>query len=180
MTRCSLSAAAIVGLLALAGCNAHHDASQPAVTTTTPVPSTSAIQPSASSPSPTPSGPQNLLVTDDVRAQLVVAGAAMNSLSPADYVGLVPGETFYAYDPTLKTYWAGAALQPSTSSMQAQVASQDDGSYVLFNKVAGGTWIARPVGLTGTAEGAPCPLTVPAGILKLWGWPAGSCRAPNG
>ena len=32
------------------------------------------------------------------------------------------------------------------------------------------------VGLAGTPEGSACPVTVPAAVLSLWGWPAGGCR----
>ena len=118
----------------------------------------------------------NLLVTQDVRGQLVQAGAALNGLTASDYDGLLPGMTYYAYDPMTATYWAGAALWPSPASTQAQVSGQDDGSYLLFERPANGTWTARPVGLTGTSDGPPCPVAVPSAILALWNWEPGTCR----
>ena len=104
----------------------------------------------------------NVVVTDEIRTELIAAGAALNSLSPSDYTGLVPGETYYAYDASTKTYWAGAGLVPNPASTQAQVSAQDDGAYLLFERQAGGTWKAFAVGLAGTAKAAParsrCPL----------------------
>jgi len=128
-------------------------------TTTTPVPATS-----------------DLVVTAAVRSQLVAAGAALNSLPASDYTGLRPGETYYAYDGATQTYWAGAALSPSPSSTPAQVAAQDDGAYLLFDRPQGGVWKAHDVGLAGTSEGTACPVTVPAAILSRWDWTPGSCR----
>jgi hypothetical protein len=120
----------------------------------------------------------DLVVTDQVRAQLVATGAALNGIPASEYTGLRPGETYYGYDPATKTYWAGAGLVPSPSSMRAQVAAQDDGAYVLFERPDAGTWKAYDVGLAGMA-GSPCPVAVPAGILRLWGWHPGSCQPPT-
>ncbi len=120
----------------------------------------------------------NLVVTDQVREQLVAAGAQLNDLPGSDYTGLRPGETYYGYDPATKTYWAGAGLLPSPSSTPAQVSTQDDGAYLLFERPPGGSWIAHDVGLAGV-EGATCPVQVPAQILRLWGWSSGSCRPPT-
>jgi hypothetical protein len=106
----------------------------------------------------------------------VAAGAALNNLPASDYVGLRPGETYYAYDANTGTYWAGASLDPSPNSTPAEVASQDDGAYLLFERQGSGGWKAYAVGLAGTPEGTPCSITVPAAILELWNWPPGSCR----
>jgi hypothetical protein len=116
------------------------------------------------------------VVTADLRSQLVAAGAAHNSLPASDYTGLRPGETYYAYDAGTQTYWAGASLDPSPSSTPAQVAAQDDGAYLLFSRVRGGSWTVYDVGLAGTQEGSACPVTVPSAVLGLWGWPPDSCR----
>jgi hypothetical protein len=120
-------------------------------------------------------GARNLVVTDAIRAQLVAAGAQLNSLPSSDYAGLRAGETYYAYDPTTQTYWAGAGLDPAASATQAQIAAQDDGAYLLFERAGGGAWKAYDVGLAGT-QGTTCPVHVPDGVLALWGWAAGSCR----
>jgi hypothetical protein len=126
----------------------------------------------------TTGGAENLQVTDALRAQLLRAGAASNGIPASDYTGLVHGQTYYAYDPTTGTYWAGAHLVPSASSTRAQVSVQDDGAYLLFTKPAGGTWHAYSVGMTGIA-GATCPVAVPSGVLTVWGWAPGTCR-PTG
>jgi len=120
----------------------------------------------------------NVIVTEQARTQLLAAAAILNGLPVSDYTGLRPGQTYYAYDPATRTYWAGASLVPSPSSLQAEVSTQDDGAYVLFEHPEPGSWIARDVGLAGV-EGARCPVQVPASILQLWGWSPGSCRPPS-
>jgi len=159
----------VVGALALAGCSS--GTSQAAKSSST-VSTTSTIAPSTSTAPST----SNLVVTDATRAALEAAGAALNSLPAAAYTGLRPGETYYAYDSATRTYWAGAGLLPSPSSTPAQVSTQDDGAYLLFDRPQGGPWKAYGVGLAGSPEGTPCPVMVPDAILALWGWPAGSCR----
>ena len=160
------------GSVAFAGCS-----SGPARPASVTKPASSSSAPTTAS-SPTTAVTENLTVTTAVSAALLQAGAALNSLQASDYTGLAPGETFYAYDASTSTYWAGAALVPSPSSMQAQVSVQDDGSYLLFDRPAAGAWEARDVGLAGT-EGSVCPVAVPPAILALWNWAPGTCRAPN-
>lgn len=141
---------------------------------------TAPVQPGSSSP--TPAGAQNLKITNAVRAQLVAAGAKEKSLVASDFLGLRKGLTYYAFDPVTNTYWAGASLDPKSSSMGAQVSVQDDGAYTLFHRSAAGSWsamdsaLAAPNGPTGAT---PCGLTPPADVLALWGWPAHSCH-PTG
>jgi len=149
-----------------------------AAKTTTSNPTSATSVSSTTSASPTTSVPttQDLVVTAAIRAQLVAAGAGLNSLVSSDYTGLRPGETYYAFDAATQTYLAGAALAPSPSSMPAQVAAQDDGAYLLFERLQGGAWKVYAVGLAGTPEGSACPVTVPAAVLSLWGWPEGGCR----
>jgi hypothetical protein len=168
----------IAGALALAaaaaGCGSH---SSPSASTTLPGPSTSAgptstnLIPAATTTVP---GAQNLLVTNDIRAQLVAAGAASHGLVASDYLGLQPGETYYAVDAT-GVHWAGAGLEPSPSSMPAQIANQDDGAYLLFEEPVGGAWKVFNVGLAGVLS-PNCPIVVPPAVLALWGWPAAHCR----
>jgi hypothetical protein len=92
-------------------------------------------------------------------------------------VGLTPGLTYYALDPATSTYWAGAQLKPSSSSLRAQVSVQDDGAYDVFHRSASGSWIATPVGASG--PDATCATAVPASVLAVWGWAPGTCRAPS-
>ena len=167
---------AVAAFGALAGCSSG-GATGAASTTTTGAVATTTTRGTGTSASNPPTGAAvNLLVTQDVRGELVQAGAALNGLTAADYDGLLPGMTYYTYDPMTATYWAGTALSPSPASTQAQVSSQDDGSYLLFERPANGAWTARPVGLTGTSDGPPCPVTVPSAILALWNWAPGTCR----
>jgi len=174
--------AAVAGLAVLAGCGSSSHPSTTtggatsagSSTTQTATGSSTGAGSTGSSTTSTTSA-QNLHVTTALRAQLVQAGAASHSLTAADYTGLVPGRTYYTYDPATSTYWAGAALVPSSSSMPAQVSSQDDGSYLLFTRPANGAWTVYSVGMTGIA-GAKCPVPVPASVLAVWAWAPGTCR----
>lgn len=123
-----------------------------------------------------PSGKiKNLSVSGAIRAELLQAGATLDGLPTKAFTGLVPGETYYAYDPATATYWAGAALVPSKNSLRAQISVQDDGSYLIFSRHVGSTWKAKDVGLTGIA-GTKCPVIVPAPVLAVWNWARGTCR----
>ncbi len=177
MRSAGVVAIVVVGALSLAGCSSSSTTSATTTgagtSTTTAGASSTTLGPTSSTTSVSTS---NLVVTDALRSQLVAAGAAQHNLSPSDYTGLRPGETYYAYDAATHTYWAGASLDPSPSSMPAEVASQDDGAYLLFDRPQGGTWTVYDVGLAGTPEGSACPITVPSAVLELWGWPAGGCR----
>ncbi len=124
----------------------------------------------------------NVPITDEVRAQLVAAGAAVNGIPVGEYSGLAPGLTYLALDQATGTYWAGARLVPAPTSdpsapSRAQVASQDDGSYYVFSQPRGGIWTAHATGASG--PDTPCSITVPSTVLAIWGWPAGGCR-PSG
>lgn len=166
-----------LGAVTLAGC------SSPASTTTTTT--TTSSSSTTSTTTPKTSSAKKLKVTKHVRKQLIKAGAAaLNSSLPVSaYSGLAKRQTYYAYDPTTKTYWAGAALVPcstskcSSTKQAAAVSVQDDGSYLLFTRTAKGKWKAVTVGLT-LGSGAKCPTAVPSAILKVWHWAAGTCRAP--
>ena len=161
---------------ALAGCSggsAHPGAA--ATTTSRAAPPSSANTTSVTATTTTTTEAQNLVVTDQLRATLVAAGATLDHLTASDFTGLRAGETYYAYDAATHTYWAGGGLAPSPSSTPAQIASQDDGAYTLFTRTASGSWTAYEVGATGV-EGGTCPTAVPADVLALWGWAPGSCR----
>jgi|HubBroStandDraft_1064217.scaffolds.fasta_scaffold15902_7 hypothetical protein len=180
MVRKKLLAVASVACLSaiLAGCSS--GSNQPK--SSTPVAGSTSVTSASASTAPPPStttspATRNLVVTDAVRAALLQAGAALKGLPVSDFTGLVPGMTYYAYDAATATYWAGASLLPSSSSLQAQVSSQDDGAYLLFSMPAGGVWTAVNDGL-GARPGSGCPAPVPAAILALWQWPAGTCNPP--
>ena len=120
---------------------------------------------------------KNLVVDNTVRAQLLAAGAALHKLPTTDYTGLVPKETYYAYNPATNTYWAGAGLVASKKSMQAQIGDQDDGAYLVFDRPATGTWRAHDAGIPGDSH-FTCSIVVPAGVLTVWHWTAGTCHPP--
>ncbi len=118
----------------------------------------------------------NEKVTTPLRNQLIAAAAKINGNVPvAQYAGLEPGRTYYAFDPATKTYWAGAGLVPHSDSTAAAVSVQDNGSYNLFRRTVGGSWTAYDVGLAGVG-GTRCPVEPPATILRLWAWPTNTCH----
>jgi hypothetical protein len=119
--------------------------------------------------------PVNLKVNDAVRAELLQSAAQLHGVPASEYVGLMPGRTYYAYDPDTMTYWAGADLMPSATSERAQVSVQDAGSYTLFKKIKGGLWAPFNDGLGGE-EGHGCPQALPASILAMWQWDPQYCR----
>jgi hypothetical protein len=172
--------------LAMAGCSS--TSGSPSTSTTTSSASTPASTSSSSSvprsSTTTTTGPaSNVPVTDQIRSQLVAAAAALNSVPASQYTGLAPGLTYYALDNQTNIYWAGARLVPAPSAdpsqpTGAQVSSQDAGSYyVFYQPLSGGPWTVYAAGNEG--PGTSCPVTIPAAVLQVWGWPAGSCR-PSG
>jgi len=169
--------AVLAGAFWLTACSSA--ASQPAAVNTGPTTAPPATATSASAAaSPSPTGPENLALTDPVRAQLVAAAAKLNGLPASAYVGLVKGESYYGFDPATSTYWAGGALDPSPSSERAQVSVQDDGGYYVFEEPAGGSWTASSEGMAGI-DGATCSVHIPPALVALWRWPAGACH-PSG
>ena len=166
----STTTAATTTTATAAGSTSQANASGPATTTT--------VGASATTSTSTPTGAQDLVIPDSVRAQLLAAGAESRRLSAADFTGLAKGLTYTAYDSTTKTYWAGAQLVPSSSSTQAQVSSQDDGSYDILEQAPGGTWQVSATGAT-SEPGSSCPVAIPASVLQVWGWAAGTCLPPN-
>jgi hypothetical protein len=170
--------------LAMAACSSSTSTAPAASTTSTaPAPSTTETTSAPSTTATTATtGAVNVAVSDQTRSQLVAAGAAVNGIPVAQYSGLAPGLTYEALDRTTGTYWAGARLVPAPSSdpsnpTRAQVASQDDGSYYVFRRSPGGSWTAFASGASGGQS--PCPVSVPAAVVAVWGWPAGSCRPPG-
>jgi len=164
----------IVGVVAMAGCSGTPTGkTATAATTSAPVATTTTA---GSTTTEAAAAASNLVVSSAIRSQLVAAGAALDSLPASAFTGLRPGETYYAYDALTQTYWAGAGLLPSSSSTRAQVATQDDGAYLLFTRPRGGAWKGYAVGVAGPPGGSACPVAVPSAILSLWNWPPGSCR----
>jgi beta-N-acetylhexosaminidase len=153
---------------------------QPQVTVTITHTATAPAGTTGASPtaSATPGPVSNLFLTPAVRQQLIDARAAVDGFKPSEFTGLAKGNAYYALDNTTGIHWAAAATIPSSSSERAQVASQDDGGYFLFEQPSGGAWKAYSDGLGGT-EGSTCPVTIPAGVLAVWHWTPGTCFPPN-
>lgn len=165
--RITLILLCIAAPLGLAACSSGSSSSAPPATTGT-----------GSTSSPTTAVVTNLVIGTSVRAQLVAAGAALHKLPTTDYTGLIPGETYYAYDPATKTYWAGAGLVASSTSNQARIGNQDDGAYLVFDRPAGGSWRAYDAGIPGDTH-FTCSMKVPAPVLAAWHWTPGSCHPPS-
>jgi hypothetical protein len=181
-SRSLLACAALLSAsLAMAACSTSSTA-QNGTTTTTATGTSTSTSGSTSNSSGSSALAMNVQVTDAVRTQLVAAAAGLNSIPVAEFTGLAPGLTFYALDKETNIHWAGARLVPAPSSnpsspTQAQISSQDAGSYYVFQQPMGGQWIAYAAGNTG--QSTPCPTTVPPAVLAVWGWPMGGCR-PSG
>jgi len=171
---CALTAGAIVGA---AGCGSSTSTTTRTVTQTQTVTVTTTGT-TTTGTTTTATSAKNLPVSDALREQLLIAGARANSLPPIDFAGLVPGRTYYAYDPASNTYWAGAQLIATANSAAGHAAVINEGAYLLFTKPVGGSWRVYRVGMTG-AYGEGCPVDVPAGVLAVWGWAPGSCKAPG-
>jgi hypothetical protein len=171
------AAAAAVFSVALAGCSSGGGHAAPQAPATGSTNTTASTKPATSSTTTTALSTQNLVVTPAVRAALLAAGAGSENLPVSDFVGLAPGRTYYAYDATTATYWAGAQLIPTSTSLPAQIASQDDGAYLLFDRSGTGAWKVTDDGVGGE-PGSSCPAPVPADILALWNWPSGTCNPP--
>jgi hypothetical protein len=182
--RSIVTGALAAGVVVLAGCSSSGSTAPPApagsstAASTTPTASPTPTVTATVTVSPTSSGAQNRVATAAVKLQLVRAGAFLHGLPTSAFTGLAPGETYYAFDPATSTYWAGAGLVPSPSSQPAQVSVQDDGSYLLFTRASGHSWVAYNVGEAGI-EGATCAATPPKTVLKVWGWKPGTCRPAN-
>lgn len=166
----TFSVAAVVAGVALLAAACGSSTSSSSSTTMNPTPSTTATT--------TPSAPvgaeaSNVPADAATKADLLAAGAAYNNLQASDYTGLGAGSTYVAEVGSTGYSYAGAHLIPSSSSTAAQIASQDAGSYLIYDRAPGGSW--KVIAATGSM--ATCPAnTPPASVVAVWGWPAGSCR----
>jgi hypothetical protein len=122
----------------------------------------------------------NLPLTDAVRAQLLQSGAVLTGRPPSEFSGLRAENQYYALEPNGDDphYWAAAALVGNT--YLAKVSTQDQNSYMIFDK--GGdpaaTWVPMAVGFGPIPAGDdPCPL--PQSIRDVWKWETGKCFPPR-
>jgi len=169
----ALAATVVVGALACACSSSASSSSTTTAKGATSTTSSSTTSTSAPSTSTTTAPVSNLTASPAIKAQLLAAGAAYNKLSPKDYVGLAPGQTYLAIDNTTGIKWAGISLHPSSSSQPAEVASQDEGGYMILSETPGDTWTVAAL----TGGQATCPAgKPPASIVALWGWTTGTCN----
>jgi len=122
--------------------------------------------------------PVNMPLTDDVRAELVQAGAVLTGRSASEFTGLRAGKSYYAYVPGQDMYYAAAALDGAKTEIAA-INLQDQNSYMMFRKAGdpGATWVPTATGFGPISAGeAPCP--IPQSVRDVWQWPAGKCYPP--
>jgi hypothetical protein len=122
--------------------------------------------------------PVNLPLTDDVRAELVQAGAVLTGSPAPDFTGLRPGKSYYAYVADQDMYYAAAKLDGAKTELAA-INLQDQNSYMMFHKNGGpgATWVPTAAGFGPIPAGeAPCP--IPQSVRDLWQWPTGKCYPP--
>jgi hypothetical protein len=143
-------------------------------------PTTSSVTSTTTASSTTTSGrTQDHVVTPSVRQGLLDAAAAYHQLPASDYLGLVAGTTYYAFDPSTNDFFAAAGLEPSPNSLPAQIGAQDDGGYNLFVRAArSSTWTVYDDSL-GAAQDSTCPVDLPESVLSAWNWSAQSCYPPG-
>lgn len=121
---------------------------------------------------------ENLTLTDDVRAELVQAGATLTGFPASEFTGLRPGKSYYGYDPARDMYWAAAALN-GAQSVDAAVNLQDQNSYMMFHKSGdpAASWVPIAAGFGRIPAGdEPCPIPEP--IRDAWQWPTAKCYPP--
>jgi hypothetical protein len=122
--------------------------------------------------------PVNLTIPDDVRTELIQAGAVLTGRSASEFTGLRPHKSYYAYAPDEDMYYAAAALAGAKTE-EAAINLQDQNSYMMFRKSgdAGATWIPTAAGFGPIAAGeSPCP--IPQSVRDVWQWPTGKCYPP--
>jgi hypothetical protein len=113
---------------------------------------------------------QNLVISDFVRAQLLLAESQATGLPRTAFAGLSRSGERFSYDSRTKTFWAGAQLVASSSSPAAKQAVSGRGSYLVFSQAQGKAWKVYQTGSGG------CSVTIPAPVLTAWGWPQGTYR----
>jgi len=130
MSRRMLAGIGLAATLGMAGCTAH-----PAANSARP----------GSSQTARPSGIQNLVISSAVRSDLGAAYAAAYATYfkvPVSALGrpaAMPGEAYYAYDPSTDTYWALATIEP-TSPPRAKATYMDGTEEGMFKEVGAGRW----------------------------------------
>ena len=115
-------------------------------------------------------------VTPDVEQSLIRSWLAANpggyGLGPADVVGTVPNQAYYAVQPATGTYWAVAAFEPS-AALEAQSSTPTGRAELaeFHHSLYAFSWQAGPVWtLLGEFSTGNCPaIWVPRAVLTAWG-----------
>lgn len=135
---------------------------------TVPPPAASTItSPAPSTVGPPTSGPaEDLVATASIKAALVNAFATYDHIPLPDVSGTYPGSVYYAYDPSDRTYWALATMQPQAAApTDVVVKFQDGADRAIFAHRSGSAWSV--VSLVGEP---PCLARqgLPPAIESLW------------
>ena len=69
---------------------------------------------------------------------------------------------------------AGATLALTACGTMS---SSGCGAYLVFDRPTAGTWRAYDAGIPGDSH-FTCSIVVPAGVLSVWHWTAGTCHPP--
>ncbi len=123
--------------------------------------------------------PVNQPLTDEVRAELVQAGAVLTGRPASEIGGLREGGTYLALNPQTGVQWAAASLYAKPDQYEASINLQDENSLMFFHKsgAPGSTWVPMAVGFGPVTAGEePCP--IPESVRDLWQWPDGKCYPP--
>jgi hypothetical protein len=120
---------------------------------------------------------QNVLLSDYVRAQLLVAEVKASGLPRTAFQGFTREQEHFSYDTATKTFWGGAQVVPNVNSAAAKRALSGAGSYLIF-KQTNAQVVAKDWTVYKAGSGA-CPVAIPANVLTAWGWAAGTCRPPS-
>jgi hypothetical protein len=150
--------------------------------TAAPIPPSRATTITSSAPStngPSTTGSAEVLAASaPIEAALVNAFITYDHIPARDVAGPYPGSVYYAYDPSDRTYWAMATMQPQASApTNVMVKFQDGANRVIFARRNGSGWSV--VNLVGEP---PCLVRqgLPAAIESLWRLSDSSgCTAPT-
>ena len=127
---------------------------------------------------------RDLPLTPSVSASLIAAAAAVYRLPASAFLGIASAggggfAAYYGYDAASATYWAAASLVPNPKVNEAEVVVQDDGAYLIFHRPANGRWQMQDAGYTDSVgDCAAYHVNLPAAIVAVWHWVAGTCHPP--
>jgi hypothetical protein len=121
-----------------------------------------------------PQAPQNLTVTDALKANLLSLYVAATHV-PAAEVVTQRASVFYAYVPSTKTYWAvGTYVPTNDASEQTITKMQNGGQITVFSRTPTGSWTIK----SRNGIPFPCPGVLLPELQRLWGFQTpGGCHS---